>query len=349
MDGLYVFRMSARKTTRSVDPKLVIAALLAQKSAVTSADLVAATGLTRQAVHRHVREMIAAGQMFAEGAGRGARYITRRTTARVRRARAGLDEAALYEELEDQLEELRALPRATARVLHYAFTEIVNNAIDHSRAKWVEIAIDVGSETIVVEVTDDGVGAFAHVRKAMGLASDLEAIGELSKGKTTTDPERHSGQGLFFSSKAVDAFVMESGALRWMVDGRRGDNAIASAPPRKGTFVRFEVARDTKRDLRALFDEYTTDHEFDRTRTVVRLFAYGVTFVSRSEAKRMLHGLDRFREVVLDFTGVDAIGQGFADEVFRVWTRAHAGTRIEPVHMAEPIAFMVTRAIRDRG
>ena len=40
-------------------------------------------------------------------------------------------------------------------------------------------------------------------------------------------------------------------------------------------------------------------------------------------------GLERFREVVLDFAGVDAIGQGFADEVFRVWARAHAGTRLQ--------------------
>jgi len=63
----------------------------------------------------------------------------------------------------------------------------------------------------------------------------------------------------------------------------------------------------------------------------------------------MLHGLQRFREVVLDFTGVDAIGQGFADEVFRVWARSHAATRLEPVNMVEPVAFMVTRATRDPG
>jgi len=91
----------------------------------------------------------------------------------------------------------------------------------------------------------------------------------------------------------------------------------------------------------------TRDLEFDRTRIVVRLFAHGTTFVSRSEAKRLLQNLDRFREVVLDFAGVDAIGQGFADEVFRVWARAHAGTRLVPVNMLEPVDFMVSRALRD--
>ncbi|MBL8718314.1 MAG: STAS-like domain-containing protein, partial [Myxococcales bacterium] len=89
------------------------------------------------------------------------------------------------------------------------------------------------------------------------------------------------------------------------------------------------------------------DLEFDRTRTIVRLFAYGTAFVSRSEAKRLVHGLERFREVVLDFAGVDAIGQGFADEVFRVWARAHAGTRLLPVDMNEGVGFMVRRALAE--
>jgi hypothetical protein len=339
----------AERKSRARTPRQAIADLLARKGEVTSGDVVEATGLTRQAVHRHLREMVEQRELFPVGAGRGARYVAKRTSLRLRRPRAGLDEGQLYEEIEGQLDELRALPRRASRIVHYVFTEMVNNAVDHSRGKWVDVAIDVGRERVAVEIADDGIGAFANVRAALKLSSDLEAIGEISKGKTTTDPERHSGQGLFFASKAVELFTLESGALKWLVDGRVGDNAIASAPERQGTLVHFEVAHDTDRDLRALFDEYTTDHEFDRTRTVVRLFAYGTTFVSRSEAKRMLHGLDRFREVVLDFAGVEAIGQGFADEVFRVWARTHAGTRLLPVDMVEPVAFMVTRAIRDPG
>ncbi|MEO7095748.1 MAG: DUF4325 domain-containing protein, partial [Polyangiales bacterium] len=318
-----------RKGRAATTPRRVIAELLAQKGTVTSGEVVAATGLTRQAVHRHLREMIETGELFLVGSGRGARYVARKTSVHLRRPRAGLDEGRLFEEAEDELEELRAIPRRASRILHYVFTEVVNNAVDHSRGKWVDVSIELGRESVTVEVVDDGVGAFHNVRVGLKLASDLEAIGEISKGKTTTDPEHHSGQGIFFSSKAVDSFVLESGNLRWLVDARIGDHAIASAPERRGTRVWFSVARDTQRDLRELFDEYTTDHAFDRTRTVVRLFAYGTAFVSRSEAKRMLHGLERFREVVLDFRGVEAIGQGFADEVFRVWAAAHAGTRLE--------------------
>ncbi len=42
-------------------------------------------------------------------------------------------------------------------------------------------------------------------------------------------------------------------------------------------------------------------------------------YISRSEAKRLLVNLDKFREVELDFKSVKQLGQGFADEVFRIF------------------------------
>jgi len=82
------------------------------------------------------------------------------------------------------------------------------------------------------------------------------------------------------------------------------------------------------------------------SRIVVKLFKYGVRFVSRSEAKRLLVGLEKFREVILDFAGVEAVEQGFADEVFRVWAKQHLETTLNPENMTEPVAFMVERARR---
>lgn len=68
--------------------------------------------------------------------------------------------------------------------------------------------------------------------------------------------------------------------------------------------------------------------------------------MSRSQARRLVSGLERFREVVLDFRGVELVGQGFADEVFRVWAKQHPESALIPVDMSDAIAFMVERAIR---
>ena len=67
--------------------------------------------------------------------------------------------------------------------------------------------------------------------------------------------------------------------------------------------------------------------------------------MSRSQARRLVSGLERFREVVLDFRGVELVGQGFADEVFRVWARQHPEVALIPTAMNEAVAFMVERAI----
>ena len=95
-----------------------------------------------------------------------------------------------------------------------------------------------------------------------------------------------------------------------------------------------------------VFERYSHDFEFDTSRVVVKLFERGGEFVSRSEAKRVVAGLERFREVVVDFHRVESVGQGFADEIFRVWARAHPDTKLVPERMVEPVAFMVERARR---
>jgi hypothetical protein len=113
--------------------------------------------------------------------------------------------------------------------------------------------------------------------------------------------------------------------------------------------VRFEAGTKPRRKLADVFAEYTVDLEFRKTRVVIKLFTLGTRFVSRSEARRVVTGLERFSEAILDFDKVEEVGQGFADEVFRVWAKAHRNTDLTPTNMSEPVAFMVERARRARS
>jgi len=304
-------------------------------------------GVTRQTAHRHLRQLVADGYLVVEGAGRSTRY-SRSNPIDVRRySTSGLEEDRVWSEMSAPGTIASDLPKAAETVLQYLLTELVNNAIDHSGASDVKVRIAKTNLTVALEVEDEGVGIFRHVRDKMNLASELEALQELSKGKTTTMPSRHTGEGIFFSSKAANRFEIESGALRWIVDNRKSDMAVGAIdPPWDGTTVRAEVDSTTANDLASIFAEYTRNFEFSKTRTIVRLFAIGTEFVSRSEAKRLVHGLEKFREVVLDFEGVELVGQGFADEVFRVWAQHHPEVLLVPTGMSEPIAFMIERAIR---
>lgn len=66
--------------------------------------------------------------------------------------------------------------------------------------------------------------------------------------------------------------------------------------------------------------------------------------VSRSQAKMILADLDKFSKIVFDFKDVDQIGQGFADEIFRVFQNNHPKISLSTVNTNDNVAFMVTRA-----
>jgi hypothetical protein len=320
-----------------------ILGLVDSRGTVASRDLAAATGLTRQAIHGHLASLVQDRVLVAEGRGRGVRYRRPGSARSWSFRRAGLAEDRVWQQVSAEEPTVRASPELES-TLDYALTELVNNAIEHSQGERVDVRVAIAGPTLVLEVVDDGVGVFEHLRRRLGLESQLHAIQELSKGKTTTDPAHHTGEGIFFVSKLATLFVMESLRTRWTVDNVRHDQAVGSGSHDQGTLVRFEIERDTRRRPKDVFDAYTEDFAFARTRIVVKLFEIGVRFVSRSEARRLLQGLDRFHEVILDFRGVEEVGQGFADEVFRVWAGAHPQTRLVPEAMTPTVEFMVRRA-----
>jgi len=321
--------------------------LLAQGPTIKSSELARAAGISRQAAQKHLRGLVKSGRLVTEGKGRVAHYrLAARAPARLSYPCAVLDEERVWLDLRRRIPALAALSAALEPILHYALTEMLNNAIDHSGSAEVEVVVEPTEKSVAFEVVDEGVGLFDNLRTALHLGSNLEALQELSKGKVTTLPDRHTGEGIFFTSKVADYFEADAGGLRWMVDGARGDMAVTAAAARRGTRIRFEVRRHPARTLASVFAEYAKDHAFTKTRMVVKLFASGVRFVSRSEAKRLLHGLERFREVILDFGGVAEVGQGFVDEVFRVWARAHRTTRLTPQRMTPTVAFMIARGTK---
>lgn len=238
------------------------------------------------------------------------------------------------------------LPKGTeaAKIMVYTFTEMLNNAIEHSGSETAVISFWISEAHWRFEIRDKGVGAFAKLEQGLNLKSEFEAVQELSKGKRTTDPLHHTGEGIFFTSKVVDLFRLVSSGVRWTVDNLRHDQALGTVPAAQGTTVQCQIDPHTDRVLANVFREFTRDHDFVRTRPVVKLFEIGTIFVSRSEARRLLDGLeDDFEIVEVDFAGVTDVGQGFIDELLRVWPTTHPGTTVIPINMNPAVEFMVRR------
>ncbi len=70
--------------------------------------------------------------------------------------------------------------------------------------------------------------------------------------------------------------------------------------------------------------------------------------MSRSKAKRVMSGVAKFKEVVLDFSGVERIGQAFANEIFRVYANAHPAVNVQYLNAAPAVERLIRRALANK-
>ncbi|CAD5366408.1 ArsR family transcriptional regulator [Rubrivivax sp. A210] len=330
-----------------MDPSTaLILRLVAAEPRNVAARLAQQMSVSRQAASARLLKAIQAGLIQREGTGAGVRYALA-VTGQVQHsyARAGLSEDRVWQQLLAPL--VADLPENVRDVWRYGLTEMVNNAVDHSGSPEVHVGMRRNGLFTQAWVTDDGEGIFLRIQRALDLFDPREAILELAKGKFTTDPDHHAGEGIFFSSKVFDVFDIRSGRLHFAHDEGKVDVLFERAADAAGTTVFMQLANDSPRTTREVFDKFAAPEEYTFARTLVpvRLAQHeGEKLVARSQAKRLTMRLERFQTVELDFAEVAEIGQAFADEVFRVFQRAHPQTRLVPTNMAPGVKAMVSRA-----
>lgn len=298
----------------------------------TGKELSELLGISRQAVNKHLKGLILDGSAVKEGATRGAfyRFPTGKRKAPAARtfkktySLSGLEEDKVFQELAVLLNLKGKLSKSAFDIAHYAFTEILNNAVDHSRSEKCSVVLSLDSYRFKFCIRDFGIGIFYSIFRKFNLSDEYAAIGELIKGKTTTMEGKHTGEGIFFTSKSADSVSFKSHRLNLIFDNQKQDVFVEERRSIIGTEVNFSISKRQKRRLDKLFEQYAPeefDYKFEKTQVQVKLFYKD--YVSRSEAKRLLLGLDKFREITMDFKNVKSIGQGFADEIFRVFKNTH--------------------------
>lgn len=302
-------------------------------------------GIPRRVVNARLKQMVAEGKLLQTGKGKTLSYgpvalIFEQITLPVT---PSLDEDTVWVERVRPL--LGEVPPNVLGICQYGFTEMLNNVKDHSGSPDVDLIVLKTTADIFLQLSDRGVGIFLKIQQALALEDERYAVLELSKGKFTTDPEHHSGQGIFFTSRAFDLFVVASGSIEllcekgkaWLLDEREPWLPLQEAMETTlgimrdhswKTAVLMKISLFSERTIKEVFDQYSDpldeDYGFTKTRVPVSLVRIGdENLVSRSQAKRLLARFDQFKEVMLDFEGVSMIGQAFADEIFRVFQNQH--------------------------
>lgn len=306
-------------------------------------------GISRQAVNKHVKRLVEQKALLVKGPTRNRHYILH-PFAQWEHSYAldgKLEEDVVWRN--DIVSLLGELPNNVIDIWHYGFTEILNNAIDHSSGQSVVVQVKKTALNCEIAIYDNGEGIFKKIQRELNLHDERHAVLELAKGKLTTDPDNHTGEGIFFSSRMFDDFRILSGNVYFShTHDEVEDWIIENQRDQTGTGVFMELKNNTTRTTKQIFDNFTSDEDYGFTKTVVpvRLAQYGdEKLVSRSQAKRLLDRVDKFRTVIFDFDEVDSIGQAFADEVFRVFQHHHPDIELIYIKASKSVQDMINRAI----
>lgn len=303
--------------------------------------------ISRQAASRHLHALEEAGLVRSEGT----KNVKKSTLIPLKQTSwtfllAGLKEDVVW--LESIAPLIADLPGNVREMWQYGATEMINNAIDHSEGLTLAIHFSRNAIDCELTITDDGEGIFHRIQRLTGLYDARESILELAKGKLTTDPQNHSGEGIFFTSRAFDSFAIISRNLYFTHQAEKDDWLIDIDSDTPGTSIYLRLSNTCPRTMKEIYDEYAEpdEYSFNKTRVPVKLARYeGEKLVSRSQAKRLVSRFEKFSTVILDFEDVEEIGQAFADEIFRVFASNHPEVKLITAHATDAVNKMILRAL----
>lgn len=246
------------------------------------------------------------------------------------------------------------------RIWSYAFTEIMNNAIDHANAQKISCTIIQSKLNASILIQDDGIGIFNKIveynKNVLGknITQD-EAIAELFTGKFTTDSNNHSGEGIFFTSRLVDKFIIYSDGRFFCHDSydseqlvnffeMESNEAFDILMKQKGTLVMMVLSNWSRRSIDDVLNSFSDpDRGFFRTQILIKNVIPNGDPVSRSQAKRLYSGFNKFEEIELDFSGIENIGQAFTHELFVVFNRNFPQITLTYKNANEKVENMIKR------
>ena len=315
------------------------------------AELAERTGTSLRTARRALARLVELNWLERTGTPRRPEYKPGLLRQVVRRyALAGLEEDLPWA---NDFAPYFALPASVNRMVQHTFCELLNNAIDHSGGTHVTVSLRQTAGHAQLLISDDGRGVFEQIAQTFSIANPALAMLELSKGKLTSQPQRHTGQGLFFASRLADVFDLHANAAAfqqrsWDERGWRTQRALKHT----GTSVYASFALDTTRTLDAVRQQYSADGvgaAFERTVVPLRLITSDVIGLdSRAQARRAGARLGEFRRAEIDFGGVEQVSHAFVDELFRVMARAQPGVDIVPLNMSPAVATLIA-SVRDEA
>lgn len=308
--------------------------------------------ITRQSASKYISQLCDGGVLFQKNSSNKNRVyelaVLNQKAAKYTNV-STLSEDVVYKS--DFYPLISSCAKKVIKQVNFCFTEILNNAIDHSSSQSVEIEFSETAKSLCFAITDDGVGIFDKIKKEMELPSLQDAIAELVKGGYTSDRSRHAGTGIFFTSRISEHFEIVSRNKRMVSHDGKIFMAEDVEDFVDGTKVIFEIDKFSSIDTADVFDKYSIDYKFCISQIPVKIMESegSGSLCSRSQAKRLIAHFDRFEKVFLNFAGVEEIGFSFADEIGIFIANEKCEEKICFEETSEKVKGMLNSVFSQRG
>lgn len=351
--------MSTSRTNRNKIDEVILSLVATRNLNSKSINQIAQnSNLSRQSIYKKVNKLCEKGILNKEKNGKSCKYSLNHNEYNFEYKLNGLNEDLVLKDVEQFAKPFK---NNVYKIFRYILTEMVNNAIDHSEGQNLYIQIEVNDYEILTYISDDGIGIFKKIKDKFNLDDISQSILELSKGKTTTDPDNHSGEGIFFSSKLADEFSIIANNTNYMTRNQTFMNEKLQENKgfilddikfeTTGTLIYFKLISLNQLEISEVFNQFSdSDKGFYKTIVPVKHLEENDVekfYISRSQAKRLSAGFEKFKEVILDFSDVKEIGQAFADEIFRVYQRQNPNTKIKYINANKNITNMIKRVLNN--
>lgn len=306
----------------------------------------AAYSISRSTVYNYINHLQVSGELERVGGSMPYRVLYDTTRFTVDTSRESSEDRMFNRDIAPLLEEL---PLNVQRIWRYAFTAMMNNALEHARASAIVCVVSRNRLCTIIGILDNGVGIFRRIqqerKESTGeLPTAAEAAALLYAGGYTSEPDSHAGEGIFFTSRLMDHFVIRSDA-QLFTPNAEDDEDEGNGERFRGTAVQMALNNDSTRELNEMMDRYLDPEAgFARTELPLARF-FGSDFpVSRSEARRLLAVLGRFHEAELDFTGIQDVGRDFAHELFTVAVGQYPSLHLTVKNASDAVTGVLRRA-----
>jgi hypothetical protein len=120
--------------------------------------------ISKPTASKYINELIDEGVVKKESSGRYPKYhLVDTVIAKTYRREDDLEEDVLWRE--DFFPQLAGVANNVKQACQYGFTEILNNAIDHSGSDEIKVRLVLNAKNIQIHIKDYGIGIFDKIQK----------------------------------------------------------------------------------------------------------------------------------------------------------------------------------------